>query len=218
MQEDENNVIAIDGPAASGKSSVSSRISAEIGYLHVNSGLMYRAFTWSVLRSEIDPNDSASVVGHLNSINLNCGQSDGISTLRVNGLDPGLELKSSEVNENVSVVSAVEEVREALVSKQRGYLKIANIVMEGRDIGSVVFPETPYKFYIDASVEVRTKRRMAEGGRDDLNKRDKIDSSRKVSPLLIAEDACVIDTSEMDLDQVVQAVFNELKVRGLEKL
>ena len=133
-------------------------------------------------------------------------------------MDPGLELKSSEVNENVSVVSAVEEVREALVSKQRDYLKIANIVMEGRDIGSVVFPETPYKFYIDASVEVRAKRRMAEGGGDDLNKRDNIDASRKVSPLLIAEDACVIDTSEMDLDQVVQAVFNELKVRGLEKL
>ena len=116
------------------------------------------------------------------------------------------------------MVSAVDEVREALVSKQRDYLKIANIVMEGRDIGSVVFPETPYKFYIDASVEVRAKRRMAEGGGDDLNKRDKIDASRKVSPLLIAEDACVIDTSEMDLDQVVQAVFNELKVRGLEKL
>jgi cytidylate kinase len=106
-------------------------------------------------------------------------------------------------------------VRTVLVSKQRDYLKIANVVMEGRDIGSVVFPETPYKFYIDASAEVRAKRRMAEGETDDLKKRDKIDASRKISPLLIPNDACVIDTSEMDLDQVVLEVLNELNVRGL---
>jgi cytidylate kinase len=215
MQEDENNVITIDGPAASGKSSVSSRISDKIGYLHVNSGLMYRAFTWSVLRSGIDLNDLDSVVGHLNSISINCGQSDGISTLTIDGLDPGIELKASEINENVSLIAAIEEVRTVLVSKQRDYLKIANIVMEGRDIGSVVFPETPYKFYIDASAEVRAKRRMAEGESDDLEKRDKIDTFRKFSPLLIPDDACVIDTSEMDLEQVVLKVLNELKARGL---
>ncbi|MDE0569804.1 MAG: (d)CMP kinase [Verrucomicrobiales bacterium] len=215
MQEDENNVITIDGPAASGKSSVSSRISDKIGYLHVNSGLMYRAFTWSVLRSGIDLNDLDSVVGHLNSISINCGQSDGISTLTIDGLDPGIELKASEINENVSLIAAIEEVRTVLVSKQRDYLKIANIVMEGRDIGSVVFPETPYKFYIDASAEVRAKRRMAEGESDDLEKRDKIDTFRKISPLLIPDDACVIDTSEMDFEQVVLKVLNELKARGL---
>lgn len=215
MEVDENNVIAIDGPAASGKSSVSSRISDEIGYLHVNSGLMYRAFTWSILRSEIDLNDLDSVVGHLNSININCGQADGISTLTVDGLDPGIELKSSKVNENVSLIASIEEVRTLLVSKQRDYLKIANIVMEGRDIGSVVFPDTPYKFYIDASAEVRAKRRIAEGGIDDLKKRDMIDASRKISPLLIPDDACVIDTSKMDLNQVVLEVLNELKSRGL---
>lgn len=215
MQEDENNVITIDGPAASGKSSVSSRISDKIGYLHVNSGLMYRAFTWSVLRSGIDLNDLDSVVGHLNSISINCGQSDGISTLTIDGLDPGIELKASEINENVSLIAAIEEVRTVLVSKQRDYLKIANIVMEGRDIGSVVFPEAPYKFYIDASAEVRAKRRMAEGESDDLEKRDKIDTFRKISPLLIPDDACVIDTSEMDFEQVVLKVLNELKARGL---
>lgn len=215
MQGDENNVIAIDGPAASGKSSVSSRISDKIGYLHVNSGLMYRAFTWSVLRSGIDLNDLDSVVGHLNSISINCGQSNGFSTLTIDGLDPGIELRASEINENVSLIAAIEEVRTALVSKQRDYLKIANIVMEGRDIGSVVFPETPYKFYIDASAEVRAKRRMDEGELDDLEKRDKIDKFRKLSPLLIPDDACVIDTSEMDLEQVVLKVLNELKARGL---
>lgn len=215
MQESKNNVIAIDGPAASGKSSVSSKISDKTGYLHVNSGLMYRAFTWSVLRSGIDLNNSDSVVGHLHSINIECGQIDGNSTLTVDGLDPGIELKSSEVNANVSLIAAIEEVRTLLVSKQRDYLNISNIVMEGRDIGSVVFPETPYKFYIDASAEVRAKRRMAEGGLDDLKKRDKIDASRKISPLIIPDDACVIDTSKMNLEQVVLEVLNELKARGL---
>ncbi len=215
MQGDENNVIAIDGPAASGKSSVAARISDKIGYLHVNSGLMYRAFTWSVLRAGIDLNDLDSVVEHLDLISINCGQSNRISTLTVDGLDPGAELKSSGINENVSLIAAIEKVRTVLVSKQREYLKIANVVMEGRDIGSVVFPETPYKFYIDASAEVRAKRRMAEGETDDLKKRDKIDASRKISPLLIPDDACVIDTSEMDLDQVVLEVLNELNARGL---
>ena len=104
-------MIAIDGPAASGKSSVSSKISDKIGYLHVNSGLMYRAFTWSVLRSEIDLNKLDSVLGHLHSINIECGQIDGNSTLTVDGLDPGIELKSSEVNGNVSLIAAIEEVR-----------------------------------------------------------------------------------------------------------
>ena len=216
MEESQNNVIAIDGPAASGKSSVASKISEKIGYLHVNSGLMYRAFTWSVLRSGIDLNDSVSVIQHLNSVSLNCGQSNGISTLTVDGVDPGVELKAAKINENVSLIAAIEEVRKVLVSKQREYLEIASIVMEGRDIGSVVFPETPYKFYIDASAEVRAQRRMAEGGSDDLERRDRIDATRKVSPLKIPDDACVIDTSEMDLEQVVTEVLNVLKVRGLE--
>ena len=216
MEEAQNNVIAIDGPAASGKSSVASKISEKIGYLHVNSGLMYRAFTWSVLRSGIDLNDSVSVIQHLNSVSLNCGQSNGISTLTVDGVDPGVELKAAKINENVSLIAAIEEVRKVLVSKQREYLEIASIVMEGRDIGSVVFPETPYKFYIDASAEVRAQRRMAEGGSDDLERRDRIDATRKVSPLRIPDDACVIDTSEMDLEQVVTEVLNVLKVRGLE--
>ena len=216
MEEAQNNVIAIDGPAASGKSSVAYKISEKIGYLHVNSGLMYRAFTWSVLRSGIDLNDSVSVIQHLNSVSLNCGQSNGISTLTVDGVDPGAELKAAKINENVSLIAAIEEVRKVLVSKQREYLEIASIVMEGRDIGSVVFPETPYKFYIDASAEVRAQRRMAEGGSDDLERRDRIDATRKVSPLKIPDDACVIDTSEMDLEQVVTEVLNVLKVRGLE--
>ena len=216
MEEAQNNVIAIDGPAASGKSSVASKISEKIGYLHVNSGLMYRAFTWSVLRSGIDLNDSVSVIQHLNSVSLNCGQSNGISTLTVDGVDPGAELKAAKINENVSFIAAIEEVRKVLVSKQREYLEIASIVMEGRDIGSVVFPETPYKFYIDASAEVRAQRRMAEGGSDDLERRDRIDATRKVSPLKIPDNACVIDTSEMDLEQVVTEVLNVLKVRGLE--
>ena len=209
-------VIAVDGPAASGKSSISSRISSKLGYLYVNSGAMYRALTWSVLRSGLDPHNAVSVIEHLSVIDMDCGQSLGLATLKVNGVDPGVEMKSAEVNDAVSVVSAIPEVREVLVAKQRDYREVSNIVMEGRDIGSVVFPETPYKIYIDASEEVRAKRRMIEGIHDDLIKRDTIDSARKASPLIISDEAFVIDTSQMSLDEVVNEVLRELQERGLE--
>ena len=209
-----NKVIAIDGPAASGKSSVSTIVSEKTGFLHVNSGLMYRALTWSVLKVGIDPKDESNVIEHLNSIDLECVKVNGSLCLQIDGFDPEEQLKSPEVNNSVSIVSAIEEVRSELVKKQRNYLLISNIVMEGRDIGSVVFPDTPFKFYIDASPEVRAQRRRGEGGVDDLAERDKLDSSRKVSPLVIPEDAVVIDTSEMNLDEVVDKVISELNSKG----
>ena len=210
-----NKVIAIDGPAASGKSSVATRVSEKTGFLHVNSGLMYRALTWSVLRADIDTNNESKVIDHLNSIEMECIKSNDTLLLHIDGNDPGEELKSEEVNRSVSVVAAIKEVRSELVKRQREYLLVSDIVMEGRDIGSVVFPETPFKFYIDASPEVRALRRRGEGGVDDLIARDKLDSSRKVSPLVIPEDAFVIDTSEMNLDEVVEKVLSELNQKGL---
>ena len=135
--ESKNRVIAIDGPAASGKSSVSTIVSEKTGFLHINSGLMYRALTWSALNSGVEPSDAVSIIGHLNSIDLNCRKSGDSLILMINGNDLGDELKSERVNLSVSIVSAIKEVRDELVKRQRDYLKISNIVMEGRDIGSV---------------------------------------------------------------------------------
>ncbi len=218
MMHHQHSVIAIDGPAASGKSSVSRRLSSRLGYLHVNSGIMYRALTWSVLRSGIQTGDSGAVVNHLDGLDICCGISGEEATLTVDGIDPGSELKSSEVNTGVSTVSKIPEVRDVLVAKQREYLDVADIVMEGRDIGSVVFPETPYKFYIDASAEIRAKRRMDEGIEDNLAERDAVDSGRETSPLVIAENAVVIDTSEMTLEEVLLELIDRLREQGLDIL
>jgi cytidylate kinase len=215
--ESKNRVIAIDGPAASGKSSVSTIVSEKTGFLHINSGLMYRALTWSALNSGVDPSDAVSIIDHLNLIDMNCRKSGDSLILMINGNDLGDELKSEQVNSSVSIVSAIKEVRDELVKRQRDYVQISNIVMEGRDIGSVVFPDTPFKFYIDASPEVRAKRRQGEGGQDDLLVRDKLDASRKVSPLVIPKDSFFIDTSHMKLNEVVDKVMAELILRGLDK-
>jgi cytidylate kinase len=218
MTGNNNRVIAIDGPAASGKSSVSERLSRHLGFLHVNSGIMYRALAWSVLRSGIHAEDARAVIRHLGEIQMDCGISGDKATLTVDGIDPGSELKSSEVNAGVSAVSQVAEVRDVLVAKQREYLDVADIVMEGRDIGSIVFPDTPYKFFIDASIEVRARRRSKEGIVDNLAARDAIDSNRAVSPLVAADDAVVIDTTDMSLEQVLAELLDHLDQSGFNQL
>ena len=177
---------------------------------------MYRALAWSVVRSAIDPEDAAAVVAHLAEIDISCGADAGVATLTVDGVDPGDGLRSQEVNDAVSAVAKIPEVREVLVAKQREFQGVADIVMEGRDIGTVVFPDTPFKFYIDASPEVRAARRRNEGSTDDLAKRDATDSKRKTSPLVAADDAISIDTSDMDFDEVVAAVEQGLLERGME--
>jgi len=134
----------------------------------------------------------------------------------IDGVDPGDALKGDDVNARVSAIASIPEVRDLLVEKQREYLKLGSLVMEGRDIGSVVFPDTPYKLYIDASEEVRLARRSAEGSVEELAKRDKDDSNRKVSPLVIAEGATVIDSSEMTIEEVVEKAVELLREKGLE--
>ncbi|MCX6845198.1 MAG: (d)CMP kinase [Verrucomicrobia bacterium] len=143
--------IAIDGPAASGKSTVARLLAQRLGLVMVNSGAMYRAVTWKALSEHIDPHDSAAVANLLHRIHIECGH-DGISsTITIDGFDPGDALRSEMVNANVSAISAIPEVRAALIGLQRGFTQHSNVVMEGRDIGSVVFPDTPYKIYIDAA-------------------------------------------------------------------
>lgn len=207
--------IAIDGPAASGKSSVARRVAEELGFIFVNSGAMYRAFAWRVLAKELDANNEQAVLDLLQETQFECGEEEGVGTVLVNGVDPGEELTSDSVNSTVSAIAAYPEVRERLVAAQRNYREHCNVVMEGRDIGSVVFADTPYKFYIDASPEVRERRRREQGIVDSIADRDRQDSTRKASPLVAAEGATVVDSSDLNLEEVVKEVMAALKGQGL---
>ena len=209
-----HRAIAIDGPAASGKSTLARLLSQRLGLIMVNSGAMYRAVTWKVLDLGLDPNDRAAVVGALRLMEIQCGLDGLDSTVLIDGVDPGDELRGEAVNANVSAVSAVPEVRECLVSLQRDYLKLGDVVMEGRDIGSVVFPETPYKIYMDADPEVREARREEVGEVDSVAERDKADSGRKTAPLKIADGAAILDTSGHTIETGVAAALEILQRQG----
>jgi cytidylate kinase len=210
-----HQVIAIDGPAASGKSSVARELARRLGFVYVNSGAMYRAMTWLVLERGLPANDAAAIEQLAEHAPLACELRANESVMLIGGIDPEPFLRDDRVNENVSLVSSVPRVREILVEHLRRYAENNDLVMEGRDIGSVVFPETPFKFYIDASPEIRLRRRAAQGQRDRISARDEADSSRRASPLIIAEDAHVIDSSNLTIDGVVGEIIGRLKLKGL---
>jgi cytidylate kinase len=210
-----HRVVAIDGPAASGKSSVARGLAKQIGFDYVNSGAMYRAVTWHVLQHAISPGDGDAIVRLLEASRIDCDLDGDRSRISIDGVDPAAHLRDDRVNDEVSLVSSVPRVREILVAKMRAYASGRNVVMEGRDIGSVVFPETPYKFYIDASPEVRLRRRIAQGQRDKIAARDYADSTRRASPLVIAEDAHVIDSSNLTIEGVVGEIIDRLKMKGM---
>ncbi|MBL9130895.1 MAG: (d)CMP kinase [Verrucomicrobiaceae bacterium] len=212
-------VVTIDGPAASGKSSIARLVAKRLGYTFVGTGNMYRAFTWAVLNRGIDPQDAAAVVAVLPSIIFECPVSDGQTHVRLDGHDLNAEqLNSDAVNAAVSLVARVSEVRTRLVADQRALTSLGPLVMEGRDIGSVVFPDSPFKIYIDASEEVRSARRRAQGQSDNLAERDRLDKARKSSPLVIPEGAHIIDNSAITLDEAVEQVLAALQERGLISL
>ncbi|MDQ8191198.1 (d)CMP kinase [Roseibacillus persicicus] len=207
----EFRAIAIDGPAASGKSTVARRLAEDWGMTMVNSGAMYRAVTWEVLRRGIDPSATGEVIALLSEVDWGCLVRDGQTVMQVGDVEPTMkQLKADEVNGAVSLIAAIPEVRELLVQKQREFLTKGDLVMEGRDIGTVVFPDTPYKVFVTASEEVRRLRRAAEGAEDAVEERDKLDSQRKASPLRVAEGAVVVDSSELAIDEVVAQVKDEL--------
>ena len=208
-------IIAIDGPAASGKSSVARELARRLGFVYVNSGAMYRAMTWLVLERGVAANDIKAVAHLAETVPLICSLRDRDSVLQLDGIDPEPFLRQDRVNNNVSLVSSVPRVREIIVDHLRRYAETNDLVMEGRDIGSVVFPNTPYKFYIDASPEIRLRRREAQGQDDRISARDEADSSRRASPLIIAEDAHVIDSSNLTIDGVVGEIIGRLKRKGL---
>ena len=217
-------IIAIDGHSSTGKSTLASMLSNYLNYRHINTGSMYRAITLYALRNKLiidlgvkSSINSDAIIHAADSINLEFKfDHDGVCKMYMNSEDVDYELKSPLVSKYVSQISTYPLLRQKIVKKQQIIGRSKGVVMEGRDIGSVVFPDTPFKFYIDASPEVRAQRRRGEGGVDDLAERDKLDSSRKVSPLVIPEDAVVIDTSEMNLDEVVDKVISELNSKGFD--
>ncbi len=208
-------VIAIDGPAASGKSSVALALARRLRFRYVNTGAMYRAVTWLTVSRGIPPADTSAVRAMLDSTVIECGFADGESTILLDGMDPTPHLNDASVTASVSTIASIPEVRRRLVAKQRECCRETDVVMEGRDIGSAVFPETPYKFYIDASLEVRAARRQKQGVADRIEARDRQDSSRPMSPLIIAEDAHVVDSSHLTIDGVVGEIIGRLKLKGL---
>jgi CMP/dCMP kinase len=208
-------VIAIDGPAASGKSSVARELARRLRFVYVNSGAIYRAITWHILEKGIHAEDLDGVAQALESAAVTSCLSDGESRVLIDDVDPTDHLRDDRVNQSVARVSRLPMVREIVGKKLHDTARGENLVVEGRDIGSVVFPDTPYKFYVDASPEVRLQRRAAQGERDEIALRDQADSSRPVSPLVIAKDAHVIDTSHLTVEKVVGEIFARLKEMGL---
>lgn len=206
--------IAIDGPAASGKSTMARALAERLGIVMVNSGAMYRAVTWKTLSEKIDPKDKGAVIASLQKMEIVCSHDGTFSTITINGTDPTPFLREPEINANVSTISAIPEVREKLVGLQRDYLKKTHVVMEGRDIGSVVFPDTPFKIYIDADPSVRNNRRSDDGEIDSVEKRDAADSSRTTAPLKVADGATKIDTSNLSIEGAIAAAIETLKKQG----
>ena len=215
------SIIAIDGPAASGKSTLGLKLAEALGYLFFDTGVMYRAVTWAVLAQGVDVRDEERVTAIAEQIQIDvapASKSDGRACdILVDGNDITWETRLTEVEANVSVVSAYRGVRAALGKQQRRIGQKGRVVMVGRDIGTVVLPEADLKIYLDASAEERAKRRFnelaARGSSVDYDEilakvieRDRIDSTRDVAPLKAADDAIVIDSDKMD----VQAVFEKV--------
>lgn len=210
-------VISIDGPSASGKSTVARKVAAKLGWIYVDSGALYRAVAWKAHRDAVDVKDVAAVEGLARDLTMEFNITDGAVSYTIDGVDPGDEIRLKSVNDIVSNVAAVPLVRELVVGWLRGMTELGKLVMEGRDIGTAVFPDACWKFYLNASSEERARRRHVEmeekGIGEDLNavakslqNRDEIDSTRKIDPLCIPEGAEVIDSTGMEADDVAEMI------------
>jgi CMP/dCMP kinase len=197
-----SSVIAIDGPAGSGKSTVSRALADRLGLDRLDTGAMYRAVAWAALDRGIDPGDAASVAELARSLTLSVGE-----RVEADGVDITEAIRGPAVSGVVSVVAANPDVRAALVDRQRRWLvERGSGVIEGRDIGSVVFPDADVKIFLTASAGERSRRRPEEGA-DALNRRDRLDRTRSASPLSVAEGARVIDTTDRPVEDIVDEVL-----------
>ena len=215
-------VIAIDGPSASGKSTVARRVAGELGWVYVDSGSLYRGITWHALRTGTDVGSVDAMKRMVDSMNISFRLVDKAMRFMIGGVDPDMELRSQEVAGSVSLVAATPFVRLQVNVWLKDMIKFGDLVVEGRDIGSVVFPDAFAKFYLDASPEERARRRMVDfskTGREvaletvkgSLQKRDSVDSTRATAPLTVAKGAIVLDTTTMTLDEVVQDILSRVK-------
>ena len=220
------SIIAIDGPAASGKSTIGKRLADELCYLFFDTGVMYRAITWLALQRELDMRDETAITMLAESAQIDVqppSQDDGRACdVLVEGVDITWETRRPEVDANVSAVSAYAGVRRALSAQQRRVGQRGKIVMVGRDIGTVVLPDADLKVYLDASAEERARRRyeeiIARGENADYDEilakvieRDRIDSTRDVAPLKAAEDAVVVDSDHLNAEEVFQQIYSFCK-------
>lgn len=203
-------IVAIDGGAASGKSSSSRTLSERFNLLHVDTGSFYRAITAEMLRRGVKAGDLTRVRHALGEVTLGTRVEGRSAQMEIGGRVAGDEIRSREVNDHVSHFAAIPEVRTALLAYQRGQADVARrhgfrgLVMEGRDIGSVIFPDADFRFFLHAHPEERARRRANEGQHDSIAERDRIDSSRKTAPLACPPGAVSIDTTHVTLPEVVE--------------
>ena len=206
-------VIAIDGTSASGKSTNARLVARALGYVYVDTGSMYRTLAWHCLTHKIDVQDARAVVAALRKWKTSLVCVDNRVRLLVDGHYPEKEIRTAEVSAAVPHVAAVPKVREWMVKHQRECLKFGNLVMEGRDIGTNVFPETDFKFYLDAKLEERSRRRAADGIQENLAARDQRDSQRAVAPLMIPLGAKIINNSNLTPEQTSNLILAEIRKR-----
>jgi cytidylate kinase len=210
-------VIAIDGTSASGKSTNARMVARALGYIYVDTGSMYRTLAWYCLTHKIDVQDTKAVAAVCRKWKTTLVCVDGQARLLVDGYYPEKEIRTAEVSAAVPHVAAVPKAREWMVKRQRECLQFGNLVMEGRDIGTNVFPESDFKFYLDAKLEERSRRRAADGIQENLAARDQRDSQRAVAPLMIPLGAKVINNSSMTSEQTSNLILAEIRKRLAEK-
>lgn len=210
--------IAIDGPASSGKSTIAKLLAKKMGYIYLDTGAMYRCMTLALLNEQFDLNDELSVTAFVKKQRIDFVQLNDEQRVLLNDVDVTQQIRENHVTENVSLVSSYKGVREELVAQQRTYIKQGGIIMDGRDIGTVVMPDAELKIFMLASAAERARRRYQENiekgitiSLEDLTKqieaRDLLDSTRIESPLKKADDAVEIDTTELTISQVVDKIY-----------
>jgi len=215
--------IAIDGPSGAGKSTLARKAAAILGYLYVDTGAIYRTVALSAVRRGIDPADAERLVPTLNELDIRLEYAeDGLQHMYLNGEDVSQAIRVHEISQHASTVSAIPTVRAFLLDLQRDLARKNNVIMDGRDIGTVVLPDADVKIFLTASPESRAKRRhleLQQRGQDtdfdtvlkDIIRRDEQDTNRPIAPLRQAEDAVLVDTTHLDLEQSLQAILTTIK-------
>ena len=216
--------IAIDGPAGAGKSSISKVVANELGYLYIDTGAMYRGVTWAVLDSHVDVKNQKDVESLLPSLDLTLEPTVNACKVFVKGQDVTDLIRQQQINENVSTIASYKGVREYLVERQQAMAAVGGVILDGRDIGSVVLPKAELKIYLTASVDARAKRRWLEVQgtsneqslediKNNVESRDEMDKNRDESPLVCVEDAIVVDSSNMTFDETVEHILHLVQER-----